>query len=38
VADLSFSATNEEKLNETIQKGVTFAPSGIRNYLQDQKN
>jgi glycosyltransferase involved in cell wall biosynthesis len=38
VADLSFSAKNEEKLNETIQKGVTFAPSGIRNYLQDQKN
>jgi glycosyltransferase involved in cell wall biosynthesis len=37
VADLSFMPQNEEKLNETIQKGVTFAPSGIRKYLRDQK-
>jgi len=37
VADLSSMPANEEKLQQTIQEGLTFAPSGIGNYLQNQK-
>jgi len=33
VADLSSMNANEEKLNQTIRKGVTFAPTGMSNYL-----
>ena len=36
VADLSSMPANEEKLRQTIKEGLTFAPSGIRNYLQNQ--
>ena len=34
VADLSSMMANEEKLNQTIKEGLTFAPSGISNYLE----
>jgi glycosyltransferase involved in cell wall biosynthesis len=34
VADLSSMQVNEEKLRQTISQGLTFAPSGINNYLQ----
>jgi len=37
VADLSFMPANEEKLRQTIQEGLTFAPSGIGNYMQNQQ-
>jgi len=37
VADLSFMPANEEKLRQTIREGLTFAPSGIGNYLQHPK-
>ena len=33
VADLSFMPLNEEKLRQTIKERLTFAPSGISNYL-----
>ena len=36
VADLSSVNANEEKLNQTIKNGLTFAPSGISNYLQNK--
>ena len=35
VADLSSMNANEEKLNQTIRKGLTFAPTGMSNYLQN---
>ncbi len=34
VADLSSMPVNEEKLRQTIEEGLIFAPSGISNYLQ----
>ncbi|HYJ38515.1 MAG TPA: galactosyltransferase-related protein, partial [Chitinophagaceae bacterium] len=35
VADLSSMKANEEKLLQTIKEGLTFAPSGISNYLKN---
>ena len=35
VADLSSMPANEEKLRQTIRERLTFAPCGIRNYLQN---
>jgi glycosyltransferase involved in cell wall biosynthesis len=34
VADLSSMPLNEEKLRQTIKEGLTYAPSGISNYLK----